>query len=135
MEKVANLNVGGLARRDRESSLNDGQIPNPNVVRVAPGARYHRVEGDRRASRNGRVSYSPTRNPRRHDIRDFCIAVGHTCACAAVCCEASSEPCVSSRRRLSLARSSSIAFPRAEHAATSRPIAYARGVVQGLSGT
>jgi hypothetical protein len=29
--------------------LNDGQIPNPNVVRVAPSTRYHRVEGNRRA--------------------------------------------------------------------------------------
>jgi hypothetical protein len=39
--------------------LNDGQIPNPNVVRVAPGTDYHRVEGSRRASRNGHVSDPP----------------------------------------------------------------------------
>jgi hypothetical protein len=38
----------GLARRDRERPLNDGQIPNPNVVRVASGTGYHRVEGNRR---------------------------------------------------------------------------------------
>jgi hypothetical protein len=53
---------GGLARRDRKWSLNDGQIPNPNVVRVASGTGYHRVEGNRRASRNGPVAIS-TRNP------------------------------------------------------------------------
>jgi hypothetical protein len=39
--------------------LNDGQIPNPNVVRVAPGTGYHRVQGNRRASRNGPVSDLP----------------------------------------------------------------------------
>ena len=42
-----------LARRDREWSLNDGQTPNPDVVRVALGTGYHRVEGNRRASRFG----------------------------------------------------------------------------------
>jgi hypothetical protein len=57
----------GLARRDRKWPLNDRQIPNPNVVRVAFGTGYHRVEGNRRASRNRRVSRSPTRNPHRHD--------------------------------------------------------------------
>jgi hypothetical protein len=42
--KVANRNANwGLARRDREWSLIDGQIPNPNVVRVAPGTGYRRV--------------------------------------------------------------------------------------------
>jgi hypothetical protein len=46
----------GLARGDREWPLNDGQTPNPNVVCVALGTRYSRVEGNRRASRNGRVS-------------------------------------------------------------------------------
>jgi hypothetical protein len=46
-------------RRDRKWFLNDGQIPNPNVVRVAPGTGYHRVEGNRWASRNGRVSDPP----------------------------------------------------------------------------
>ena len=43
--------------------MNDGQIPNPNVVRTAPGTRYHRVEGNRRASRNGRVSDLPPETP------------------------------------------------------------------------
>ena len=56
-EQVANRNA---KRRDREWSLNDGQIPNPNVVRVAPGTRYHRVEGNRRAWRNGPVKRCPT---------------------------------------------------------------------------
>ena len=49
----------GLARRDRKRSLNDGQTPNPNAVRVAPGTGYHRVEGNRRASRSGLVSDLP----------------------------------------------------------------------------
>jgi hypothetical protein len=39
--------------------LNEGQSPSPNVVRVVPGTGYHRVEGNRRASRNGRVSDPP----------------------------------------------------------------------------
>jgi hypothetical protein len=41
--KVQRCNTcGGLARGDREWPLNDGQTPNPNVVRVAPGTGYHR---------------------------------------------------------------------------------------------
>jgi hypothetical protein len=32
---------------------------------------YNRVEGNRRASRNGRVSSSPTRNPTRYDSQNF----------------------------------------------------------------
>jgi hypothetical protein len=55
--KVANRD--SLAWRDREWSSNDGQIPNPTVVRVAPGTSYYRVEGNRRASRNGPVSDLP----------------------------------------------------------------------------
>ena len=44
--------------------LNDAQIPNCRGVHVALGTGYSRVEGNRRASRNGRVSdRSPTRNP------------------------------------------------------------------------
>jgi hypothetical protein len=49
-----------------ENGLNDGRIPNPNVVRVAPGTGYHRVEGNRRASRNGLVS-DCLPNPYRSD--------------------------------------------------------------------
>jgi hypothetical protein len=60
MQKVANRYLSlGLARRDREWSLNDGRIPNPDVVRVAAGTGYNRVEVNRRASRNGRVSSRP----------------------------------------------------------------------------
>jgi hypothetical protein len=59
----------GLARRDREWSLNDGQIPNPSVVRVAPGTRYHRVEGNRRASRNGPAQSEKRRRRRRKVMR------------------------------------------------------------------
>jgi hypothetical protein len=49
----------GTARQKMVLELNDGQIPNPNVVRVASGTGYHRVEGNRRASRNGAVSDLP----------------------------------------------------------------------------
>ena len=59
---------------DREWSLNDGQIANPNVVRVALGTGYHRVEGNRRASRNGPVSDLPPEIPTNVTIRNFCIA-------------------------------------------------------------
>jgi hypothetical protein len=41
--------------------LNEGQITKFRVVYVSTG--YNRVEGNRRAPRNGRVSSSPTRNP------------------------------------------------------------------------
>jgi hypothetical protein len=45
----------GLARRDRKWSLNDGQSPNFRGVRVHVSTGYNRAEGNRRASRNGRV--------------------------------------------------------------------------------
>jgi hypothetical protein len=48
-----------LARSDRKRSLNDGQNPNVRVVRVHASKCYHRVEGNRWASRNGRVSDLP----------------------------------------------------------------------------
>jgi SNF2 family DNA or RNA helicase len=59
--------------RDEKWSLNDGQTPNSRSVRVAPGTGYPRVEGNRRASRNGRVSDLP---PETADvtIRNFWIA-------------------------------------------------------------
>jgi hypothetical protein len=72
--KVANRNVSVLARGDSEWSLNDGHIPNPNVVGVALGTGYHRVEGNRRASRNGPVSDLPPESP-HVTIRNFCIAL------------------------------------------------------------
>jgi hypothetical protein len=52
-------------------SLNEGRIPNPNGVRVAPGTGYHRVEGNRRASRNGRVSDLPPETPNVTTIRNL----------------------------------------------------------------
>jgi hypothetical protein len=54
--------------------LNDGRIPNTRVARVAPGTGYNRVEGNRRASRNGRVSDLPPEIPNA-TISNFCIAV------------------------------------------------------------
>jgi hypothetical protein len=76
MQQFANRNATGLARRDREWPLNDGQIPNPNVARVAPGTGYHRVEGNRRASRNGPRERPPTRNPfLKVTIRNVFVAV------------------------------------------------------------
>jgi hypothetical protein len=56
---------------DRERSLNDGQIPNTRAVRVHVSTGYNRAEGNRRASRNGRVSDLP-RN--RVTIRNCFIA-------------------------------------------------------------
>jgi hypothetical protein len=53
---VANRNVRGLTRGDRKRPLNDGQTPNVRVVRVHVGTGYNRGEGNRRASRSGRVS-------------------------------------------------------------------------------
>jgi hypothetical protein len=46
-----------------DRSLNDGQIPHLHGVRVALGTGYHRVEGNRRASRNGLVSDLPPEIP------------------------------------------------------------------------
>jgi hypothetical protein len=69
----AGANRLGLARGDengRKWPLNEGRIPNPNV-RVAPGTGYHRVEGNRRASRNGRVSDLPPETRLVFTIRTF----------------------------------------------------------------
>jgi hypothetical protein len=52
-------------------SLNNGQIPNPSVVRVAYGTGYHRGEGNRRASGNGPVSEPPPENPNVTDSLSF----------------------------------------------------------------
>jgi hypothetical protein len=60
----------GLARGDRKWPLNDGHTPHFRGVRVALGTGYNRDEGNRRASRNGRVSIS-TRNPYWHDSQHF----------------------------------------------------------------
>jgi hypothetical protein len=62
--------------------LNDGRITNPNVVRVArsaaTGTGYHRVEGNRRASRNGPVSDLPPEIPPLR-FATFCTAVPPRC--------------------------------------------------------
>jgi hypothetical protein len=64
--KVANRNAKfGTARQKMVLE----QIPNPNVVRVAPGTGNRRVGGNRRASRNGSVS--DPHNPLRYDSRLF----------------------------------------------------------------
>jgi hypothetical protein len=60
---------------DRKGSLNDGQVSNFCVVRVHVSTGYNRVEGNRRASRNGRVSDLPPEIP-YVTIRNFCVAVG-----------------------------------------------------------
>jgi hypothetical protein len=65
----------GLARGDREWSLDDGHIPNARGVRRALGTGYNRGEGIRRASRNGRVSSSP--EIPNVTIRNFFIALWH----------------------------------------------------------
>jgi hypothetical protein len=70
-EKLRIVWLEGLARRDREWPLNEGQLSNPNVVRAPLGTGYHRVEGNRRASRNGPRERSPTRNPYRYDSQVF----------------------------------------------------------------
>jgi hypothetical protein len=72
---------------DRERSLNDGQIPNTRAVRVHVSTGYNRAEGNRRASRNGRVSDLP-RN--RVTIRNFVIA--KRCLKADVVCAPSPPP-------------------------------------------
>ena len=66
----------GLARGDRSWSLNDGLIPNCRVVRVHVSTGYHRVEGNRRASRNGLVRY-PTPNPYDSQLSHRCITPSH----------------------------------------------------------
>ena len=53
--------------------MNDGQIPNSRGVRVDVGTGYNPAEGNRRASRNGRVSDLPPETP-SVTIRNFCIA-------------------------------------------------------------
>ena len=58
---------------DRNCSLNDVQMPNFRVVRVALGTRYNPVEGKRRASRNGPVGDLPPEIP-NVAIRTFSIA-------------------------------------------------------------
>ena len=61
-KSCANRNSEGLARRATGNGR-EGQIPNVRGVGVQVGTGYHRVEGGRRASRNGRVSDLPPEIP------------------------------------------------------------------------
>jgi glyoxylase-like metal-dependent hydrolase (beta-lactamase superfamily II) len=51
--------------------LNDGKILNTRGVRVDPGMGYHRVEGNRRASRNGAASDLPPEIPNPYESNFF----------------------------------------------------------------
>jgi hypothetical protein len=71
--KVANRNV--TVRQGRQKmALELLQNPNFRGVRLHVSTGYNRVEGNRRASRNGRVSDLPPETP-NVAIRDFLIAV------------------------------------------------------------
>ena len=61
VKKSRIVTLGLVTRADREWFLNDGQIPNVRGVRVALKTGHNPGEGNRWASRNGRVSPSPTR--------------------------------------------------------------------------
>jgi hypothetical protein len=64
-----------LARGDRKWPLNDGPIPNCRGLRVHASTGNNRVEGNRRASRNGRVSDLPPDLP-TVTIRNFLVVEG-----------------------------------------------------------
>jgi hypothetical protein len=73
MQKLRIVTLGfGTGRQ--KWPLNDGQIPNSNILRVALGTGHNRVEGNRRASRNDPVSDLPPEIP-NVTIRNFSIAV------------------------------------------------------------
>jgi hypothetical protein len=72
--------------------LNDGQLPNPNAVRVVPGSV---LEGNRRASRNGRVSDLPPETP-NVTIRDFFITCSTSASLRPICSSSSSSLAASS---------------------------------------
>jgi hypothetical protein len=60
--------VRSAAGRQRRGPLKpEGRIARLRGVRVHASTGYNRAEGNRRASRNGRVGSSPTRNPQRYD--------------------------------------------------------------------
>jgi hypothetical protein len=65
----------GIRHRDEHTAMKKvANRPLFRVVRVAPGTEYRRVEGNRRASRNGLVSDLPPEIP-NVTMRNFCIAV------------------------------------------------------------
>ena len=61
--------------RDRKGSLNDGQTPISRGLRVHASTGYHRCEGNRRASRNGRVSDLPPEIPSDSQLFHRCTAL------------------------------------------------------------
>ena len=63
MEKLRVVTLKGLATENGPENGNEAQRPNFRVERVHVSAGYNREEGNRRASRNGRVSLYPTRIP------------------------------------------------------------------------
>jgi hypothetical protein len=63
MQQLRIVMVGVWHGATEKGSLNDGQIPNFRGVRVHVSTVYNRVEGNRRASRNGRVSDLPPEIP------------------------------------------------------------------------
>jgi hypothetical protein len=74
---MQNLRIAtvGFVHGDRKWSLNDRQIPKNRGVRVHVSKGYNHVEGNRRASRNGRVSDLP---PETLRFATFLIATGRT---------------------------------------------------------
>jgi hypothetical protein len=82
MEKLRIVSLGlALGRR---WPLNDGRIPNFRVVRVHVSTGYSRVEGNRRASRNGRVSVLPPEGETPHVTIRNCRMVSVS-GCATTC--------------------------------------------------
>jgi hypothetical protein len=82
MQKLRIVTVGFGTARQKLALERRNKILNFRGVREDLGTGYDRVEGNRRASRNGRVSVLPPEIP-HVTIRNFCIAVltsapGHT---------------------------------------------------------
>ena len=69
--KVRIVGFAVLALGDRKWHLNHGQMANIRGVRGALGTGYNRGDGNRRASRNGRVCLSPPKTPYRFDSQFF----------------------------------------------------------------
>jgi hypothetical protein len=82
LEKLRIVTVAFGTGRQRMALERGAQLPNFHGVRVALDTGYHRVEGNRQASRNGRVSLSPTRNPHRYTISQRCPSLHEGRGCA-----------------------------------------------------
>jgi hypothetical protein len=102
---------------------------NPQVLRRSCTCEYNRVEQNRRASRNGLVSSSPTRNP--VTIRNFCIAAPHRC-CSAGRQYAQPQP-PPDERCCSFLAQHSLTLPRVLQANTHELFTVLPGVPDGLS--